>query len=80
MNKELSESLENFEKEDEITQSLALVDVVKDLLQEAKSHLHKMYILLVVSLLVNLLTAGIFVWYEYHMSTTVETVSETTTT
>lgn len=76
----MREQLNCKDTQDEIEQSLALVDVLKALLETTKQHLNKVYILLIISLLSNLMIVGAFLWYESHMSTTVEKVVDTQTT
>lgn len=76
----LKQGFQEFEEKDVVEQSLALVDIVKDLLETTKQHLNKIYVILVVSLLANLIIVGAFLWYESHMNTTVETSTETVTT
>ena len=76
----LKQGLQEFEEKDVVEQSLALVDIVKDLLETTKQHLNKIYAVLVISLLANLIIVGAFLWYESCMSTTVETRTETITT
>lgn len=76
----LKQGFQEFEEKDVVEQSLALVDIVKDLLETTKQHLNKIYVILAVSLLTNLIIVGAFLWYESHMNTTVETSTETVTT
>lgn len=76
----LKQGFQEFEEKDVVEQSLALVDIVKDLLETTKQHLNKIYVILVISLLTNLIIVGAFLWYESHMNTTVETRTETVTT
>lgn len=76
----LKQGFQEFEEKDVVEQSLALVDIVKDLLETTKQHLNKIYVVLAVSLLTNLIIVGAFLWYESHMNTTVETSTETVTT
>lgn len=79
-NDRLNKELDGFQKTDELKQSLALVDILRDLLDTTKRQLNKIYILLLVSILSNLIIVGAFLWYESHMTTTVETTTETVTT
>lgn len=62
-------------QDDALEQSLALVDVVKDLLQTTKQHLNRVYVVLIISILANLIIVGSFLWYEsqftYEKETTV---------
>lgn len=76
----MNEQINYKDAQDELNQSLALVDVLKALLETTKQHLNKAYTLLIVSLLSNLIIVGAFLWYESHMSTTVEKVVDTQTT
>ena len=71
---------EDFDETEVIEQNLALANLFKGMLLETKHHLNKLYLLLIVSLLSNLVIIGSFLWYNSHMSTEVETVTETTTT
>lgn len=76
----LKQGFQDFEEKDVVEQSLALANIVKDLLETTKQHLNKIYVILAVSLLTNLIIVGTFLWYESHMNTTVETRTETVTT
>ncbi len=76
----LNKTLNELENKDELEQSFALVDILRDLLDTTKQHLNKVYILLCVSILSNLVIVGAFLWYESQMSTIVEETTETTTT
>lgn len=76
----LNKTLNELENKDELEQSFALVDILRDLLDTTKQHLNKAYILLCVSILSNLVIVGAFLWYESQMSTIVEETTETTTT
>lgn len=83
MNKnDLEKGLKDFEKCDELEQSLAFADIIKDLLETTKIHLNRVYVILTISIISNLIMAGAFLYYEYNMITEVETstVTETTTT
>lgn len=79
-NNKLKQGFQEFKEEDVVEQSLALVSIVKDLLETTKQHLAKIYVILAISLLTNLMIVGAFLWYESCMSTTVETKTETVTT
>ena len=79
-NNKLKQGFQEFKEEDVVEQSLALVSIVKDLLETTKQHLAKIYVILAISLLANLMIVGAFLWYESCMSTTVETKIETVTT
>lgn len=76
----LKQGFQEFEEKDVVEQSLALANIVKDLLETTKQHLNKIYVILAVSLLTNLIIVGAFLWYESHMNTTVETSTEAVTT
>lgn len=88
MTDSFEKSLQEFEDKEITEQSLALVDVVKDLLDATKKHLNRVYILLAISIIVNLLTVFGFLWYEsqfeYEIVTeetvTTETIDNSTTT
>ena len=62
-------------KEDALEQSIALTEVVQDLLKSTKQHLNRVYIVLIISILSNLIIVGAFLWYEsqftYEKETTV---------
>lgn len=61
-----------------IEQSVALTEITKDLLDTTKRQLNRIYIILAISIIVNLITVGAFLWYESHMElTTTETVTQT---
>lgn len=77
-NDNLTQGLKDFENREVVEQSLALVDIVKDLLDTTKKHLNKVYIALIVSILSNLIIIGAFLWYESQWE--YETTTETTTT
>lgn len=81
--------IDNFEKgikelkdNDATEQSLALVEIVKDLLDTTKKHLNRVYLLLGISLVVNFLTVGSFLLYEsqFDYEATTEEVITTETT
>lgn len=75
----LNKSLTEFAEDDALKQSLALSDVVKELLETTRHQLNKIYILLVVSILANLVIVGAFLWYESQWdceTTTTETVTQ----
>ena len=66
------------EKEEALNQSMALTEVVKDLLDTTKSHLNKVYIILALSIAINLLIVIGFLVYnsQFDYSTTsTETVT-----
>lgn len=60
---------------DTLEQSIALTEIVKDLLQSTKQHLNRVYIVLIISIITNLIIVGAFLWYEsqftYEKETTV---------
>lgn len=59
-------------------QSMALAEITKDLLDATKQHLNKVYIILAISIVVNIVIVGAFLWYESHMElTTTETITQT---
>lgn len=77
-NERLNKALQDFDESETIEQSLALVDIVKDLLDTTKRHLSRIYIILLVSILSNLVIVGAFLWYESHWDyTTTETITQT---
>lgn len=73
----LNENLESFEEDTIVNQSLALVDIVKDLLATTKKRLNRVYVVLIISILSNLVIIGAFLWYESQW--TYETTETTTT-
>ena len=79
-NKNIKESLDAFKEDDPINQSLALVEIVKDLLITTKQQLHRVYVILIISILSNLVIVGAFLWYEsqWEYETTTETVTTQT--
>ena len=77
----LSEQLDKARnEEDVVTQSLAMIDIVKDLLDATKKQLKAIYILLAISLLCNLAIVGAFLWYESQFEYEVTTETVTTQT
>lgn len=69
---------EDFEKEfGEVRQSLAIIRICQDLLEHKKRDTKLLFIALIISLCMNLVIAGIFLWYEsnweYTDTTTIET-------
>lgn len=79
-NDRLNTGLKEFSDSDTVEQSLALADIVRDLLSTTKQHLNKVYILLGISLVINLIIVGAFLWYESQFTYTDKEVIETTTT
>lgn len=51
-------------KDEELNQSMALTDIVKDLLETTKAHLNRVYIILALSIVVNLIITAGFLWYN----------------
>lgn len=74
MEKEVKE-IKDGETNEALEQSTALVQITKDLLETTQHVLKRVYIILVISILANLVIVGAFLWYESHMELT-----ETTTT
>lgn len=75
----LNKSLTDFAEDDALKQSLALSDVVRELLDTTKRQLNRVYILLMASILTNLVIVGAFLWYEsqWETTTTTETITQT---
>lgn len=61
---DFEKGIKELKDNDAIEQSLALVEIVKDLLDTTKKHLNRVYLLLGISLMVNFLTVGSFLLYE----------------
>lgn len=61
---DFEKGIKELKDNDAIEQSLALVEIVKDLLDTTKKHLNRVYLLLGISLVVNFLTVGSFLLYE----------------
>lgn len=59
----ISKAYKDFEKNDDFTQTIALVDIIKDLLATTRRQLNRIYIVLALSVLVNLAIVGSFLWY-----------------
>lgn len=74
MDEKLKE-IEELEGKEAVEQSMALVEIVKDLLDTTRQQLKRIYIILAISIIANLVIVGAFLWYESHME-----VTETTTT
>ena len=51
-------------KSDELKQSLAVIEICKDLLEHKKRDTKILFIALVISLCMNLAIVGAFLWYE----------------
>ena len=62
---------DRLQKDDTLEQSIALTEIVKDLLQSTKQHLNRVYVIL--SILANLIIVGAFLWYESQFTYTKET-------
>ena len=66
---------DRLQKDDALEQSIALTEIVKDLLNSTKKHLNRVYVILIISILANLIIVGAFLWYEsqftYEKETTV---------
>lgn len=66
---------DRLQKDDALEQSIALTEIVKDLLNATKKHLNRVYVILIISILSNLIIVGAFLWYEsqftYEKETTV---------
>lgn len=66
---------DRLQKDDALEQSIALTEIVKDLLDSTKKHLNRVYVILIISILSNLIIVGAFLWYEsqftYEKETTV---------
>lgn len=82
-NDRLNTGLKEFNDSDTVEQSLALADIVRDLLNTTKQHLNKIYVLLAISLIANIVIVGAFLWHEsrftYEEKETVETTTTTQT-
>ena len=79
---DFEKGIKELKDNDAIEQSLALVEIVKDLLDTTKKHLNRVYLLLGISLVVNFLTVGSFLLYEsqFDYEATTEEVITTETT
>lgn len=79
---DFEKGIKELKDNDAIEQSLALVEIVKDLLDTTKKHLNRVYLLLGISLMVNFLTVGSFLLYEsqFDYEATTEEVITTETT
>ena len=67
-------------KSDELKQSLAVIEICKDLLEHKKRDTKILFIALVISLCMNLAIVGAFLWYEsgWEYTDTVTTTTEQT--
>lgn len=65
-------------KSDELTQALAIIEMCKDLLEHKKRDTKLLFIVLIVSLCINLAIVGAFLWYEsgWEYSDTTTTTTE----
>ena len=66
----------NLEEHNTLDESMALNKITLDLLNQKKKEHLRLWIVILALIFVNLLEAGLFIWYESQM----ETVTETTTT
>ena len=64
---------DRLQRDDTLEQSIALTEIVKDLLQSTKQHLNRVYVVLIISILANLIIVGAFLWYESQFTYTKET-------
>lgn len=67
-------------KSDELNQSLAVIEICKDLLKHKKRDTKILFICLIISLCMNLAIVGAFLWYEseWEYTDTVTTTTEQT--
>lgn len=79
-NDRLNRGLKEFEESDTMEQSLALVDIVKDLLVTTRYQLRKTYILLILSLVFNVAIVCAFLLYELQFTYQDEEIVEKTVT
>lgn len=75
MDEKLKE-IEELEGKEAVEQSMALVEIVKDLLDTTRQQLKRIYIILAISIIANLVIVGAFLWYESHMELS-ETITQT---
>lgn len=69
----------NPEKENALNESLAMTKLTIDLLNQKKKDSLRLWIVIIIMIIVNLVEAGLFVWYELQYED-VSTVTTTTTT
>lgn len=72
--------MSNYEDRAIMEQSTALTAIIKDALIVTRQQLTKTYIILAISLLINLLTVLGFLWYESQFEYSTSDTSYTTTT
>lgn len=65
-------------KSDELSQSFAVIEICKDLLEHKKRDTKILFVSLIISLCMNLAIVGAFLWYEskWEYSDTVTTTTE----
>ena len=71
--------MEDFSKQ-QLDQSLAVIQLCKDLLEHKKRDTKLLFIALIVSLMVNVITVAAFLWYESTWEFSEGTVTTTTKT
>lgn len=71
--------MEDFSKQ-QLDQSLAVIQLCKDLLEHKKRDTKLLFAALIVSLMVNVITVAAFLWYESTWDYSGGTVTNTTTT
>lgn len=54
----------NPEKENALNESLAMTKLTIDLLNQKKKDSLRLWIVIIIMIIVNLMEAGLFVWYE----------------
>ena len=69
----------NPEKENALNESLAMTKLTIDLLNQKKKDSLRLWIVIIIMIIVNLVEAGLFVWYKLQYED-VSTVTTTTTT
>lgn len=62
-----------------LEQSLALNKITMDILDSKKKSDFWLHIILIISILVNVVIAGMFIWYESQWTTTATTTTTTVT-
>lgn len=70
--------MEDFSKQ-QLDQSLAVIQLCKDLLEHKKRDTKLLFIALIVSLLMNVITVAAFLWYESTWDYSEESTTTTTT-
>lgn len=71
----MDENIKEMETKEALDQSIALGKLTTDILEKTNRNLKFVYILLAISIIINAIIVGAFLWYESHMEFT-----ETTTT